>query len=337
MYIAFIISESFCISPNNGIRIQAETWATELERQGHIVKKIDPWECQDWTNFDIIHLFGWNEFLLNLHELPNRNIVFSPIIDSFQPIWKYRLASYWGIKRLRLNSTNNAIRRAIPFIKMWCVRTRFEYQYVCKAYGISPNKVAIIPLSFRVSSNEYIVPKEQCCLHVSRITQDRKNVERLVEASKKYGFNLLLAGSVDESYKESDLKRKIEQYPNVQYLGRLSDENLLNLYKRVKVFALPSIGEGVGLVALEAAACGCVIVVTNIGGPKEYYGNMAYVVNPYSIDDIGSSVLKALEDTKCQPRLMKYVQKEYALEVCVKRLIDTCYKGVEDSEEIEFD
>lgn len=45
--------------------------------------------------------------------------------------------------------------------------------------------------------------------------------------------------------------------------------------------------EGVGIVAVDAAIYGCEIVITNIGGPKEYYDNMAYTVNPYNIDDIG--------------------------------------------------
>ena len=96
--------------------------------------------------------------------------------------------------------------------------------------------------------------------------------------------------------------------------------NLFDLYNKAKVFALPSIREGVGLVALEAAARGSDIVITNIGGPKEYYEDLAYQVDPYSVDDIGKSVIKALETTK-QPELSHHILKEYSLEKLTEQLI----------------
>ena len=43
---------------------------------------------------------------------------------------------------------------------------------------------------------------------------------------------------------------------NIEILGFVSDDELISLYNRAKVFALPSINEGVGLVALEAAVHG---------------------------------------------------------------------------------
>ena len=90
----------------------------------------------------------------------------------------------------------------------------------------------------------------------------------------------------------------------------MSDDQLEDLYRRAKVFCLPSIGEGVGLVALEAASFGCDIVVTRIGGPKEYYDDMAYVVNPYKVDEIGLAVLNALQAIDRQPKLMSYIRSQ---------------------------
>ena len=84
------------------------------------------------------------------------------------------------------------------------------------------------------------------------------------------------------------------------------------LYNKAKVFALPSLNEGVGLVALEAAVCGCNIVITNLGGPKEYYPDeLAYKVNPYDIDDIGKSIIKALIDNHSQPQLRNHIISHY--------------------------
>lgn len=321
MKIAYVLSESACVSPYSGIRIQAETWAGELERQGHQIIRISPWKQRDWQSYDTIHIFGYCSMLNNLSKIPNKNIVFSPIIDSFQPIWKYRLVTHWGSKRLRLTSHNYEIRQAAKYIRTWCVRTRFEYEYVRQAYGISPSKIAIIPLSYRVTPPKTYPEKEPFCLHVSKITDKRKNVERLVDAAIKYRFRLVLAGSADAAlYEQSSLKKKIEVNTNITYLGRVSDGELLRLYCAAKVFALPSLGEGVGMVALEAAACGCDIVITNIGGPKEYYGDMATVVNPYNADGIGTAVQNALSANSYQPRLMNSIQDNYCLQKCVSDL-----------------
>lgn len=321
MKIAYVLSESSCVSPYSGIRIQAETWAEELVRQGHQVIKVSPWEQQDWQDYDAIHLFGYCTMLNSLSGIPNKNIVFSPIIDSFQPIWKYRLVTYWGSKRLRLTSHNYEMRLAAKHIKTWCVRTQFEYEYVRRAYGINPSNISIIPLSYRIIPPKNYPQKEAFCLHVSKITDKRKNVERLVDAAIKYHFRLVLVGSVDLAvFEKSSLKQKIEANTNITYLGRVSDERLLQLYCSAKVFALPSIGEGVGMVALEAAACGCDMVVTSIGGPKEYYGDMARVVDPYDTDAIGKAVLEALSAKDYQPCLMTSIQHNYCLQKCVSDL-----------------
>ena len=71
---------------------------------------------------------------------------------------------------------------------------------------------------------------------------------------------------------------------------------LLELYKKAKVFALPSTCEGVGIVALDAAIYGCNILLTDIPGPKEYYPevNSFITVCPTNIDDIGNGVIKLL-------------------------------------------
>jgi len=114
----------------------------------------------------------------------------------------------------------------------------------------------------------------------------------------------------------------IEENENITYLGRVNDETLINLYKKAKVFALPSTNEGVGMVALDAALYGCEIVVTKIGGPSEYYNNMAYKVNPYSVDEIGQAVIKAMYQSGFQPKLQEYIQQEYSLSNCMDKLIE---------------
>ena len=115
MKIAFVITESYSINKFNGIRMQAEIWAEELERNGHEVVRVNPWDKHDWSSMDVIHIFGPCEFLLNfvssLSKINDR-IVFSPIIDTIESVRKYNLISHWGCSKLRISSPNSNIRKA---------------------------------------------------------------------------------------------------------------------------------------------------------------------------------------------------------------------------------
>ncbi len=298
MKILYIISTA-TVNKNNGIKKQAEIWADGLSELGHSVVLFNPWQQPSWKDFDLIHIFGNGLWLLetirsvSVYNIP---IFVSPIIDSFKSIWMYRFASYVGIPFLRLYSTNFVLRFLKNRISCILVRSNHEYGYIKNAYRYSEDKIALLRLPCRISPASYqsVVPKEDFCFHLSAFTQKRKNVMRLMEAAAKYGFRLVIAGAKGTDEESAPFFEFAKQHPNIEIIGEVSEAELVSLYSRAKVFALPSIDEGVGFVALEAATFGCNIVITDIGGPKEYYNDMATTVNPFDIDDIGISIVKAL-------------------------------------------
>lgn len=318
----------------DGSKMQAEIWIKELERKGHHVERINPWGHYDWKSFDIIHVFGfglWNYDIIHWGCGLNPNFVFSPIIDTNTPMWRYRLATHFGYEKLRLFSQNYALRKLKDKVKLFFARTQHEANYLHKGYGISNDKIAIVPLSYRETINEKTLKKEPFCLFVGTMTQPRKNVPRLIEAAQKYQFNLKLVGNKGNTESEKRLKSIIGNSMNIELLGFVSDEELALLYDRAKVFALPSTNEGVGLVALEAAMHECNVVITNIGGPKEYYPEgLAQLVDPYSIDDIGKKILIALTDNKSQPTLKKHIEETYNVSSCTEKLLNFYLKVLND-------
>lgn len=332
MNIAYIMYPGACyMGKADGSKMQAEIWANELSRRGHNVERISPWEHYDWKKFDIVHVFGfglWNYDMIHWGSGINPNFVFSPIIDTNTPMWKYRLATYCGCSKLRLFSQNYMLRQLKQDVKLFFARTNYEADYLCRGYGIDKDKVVIVPLSFRETHFDPSVKKENYCLFVGTMTQPRKNVPALIKAAKKYGFHLKLVGNKGNSESEAKLKAQIAEAGNIELLGFVSDEELSSLYNKAKVFALPSLNEGVGLVALEAAMHGCNIVITNLGGPKEYYEQgMVQLVNPYDIDDIGQAVLRAMDDDTSQPRLREYLGEKYNVLSCVDQL-ESAYKRI---------
>ena len=93
-----------------------------------------------------------------------------------------------------------------------------------------------------------------------------KGTHVLVEAFKKARLahsQLLLVGAVSPS-----MKAYLESLgaQNVRFLGVIPNAKLASYYRDASVFVLPSFEDGFGMVALEAMACGCpVIISTNAG------------------------------------------------------------------------
>lgn len=328
MEIAYIMYPGACyMGKGDGTKMQAQIWIEELEKRGHHIERINPWGHYEWKRFDIVHVFGmglWDYDIIHWGRRLNPNFVFSPIIDTNVPIWLYRMATFWGCRSLRLFSRNYAMRKYRNDIKLFLARSEYEASYLRDGYGIDNKKISIVPLSYRTNKYDSSVPKEPFCLFVGTMTQSRKNVPTLIKSAKKYGFQLVLVGNKGNAESEANLLSLIGNHKNIEVKGFVSDEELISLYNRAKVFALPSLNEGVGLVALEAAIHGCNIVITKNGGPKEYYeGSYAQLVDPHDIDDIGKAVLKAMNDNECQPKLREMLIAKYNVEKCVDLLIES--------------
>lgn len=334
MNILYVLAPSIT-RERNGIKKQAEIWADQLIKKGHNVIKFSPWNPPAWENIDLIHLFGnglWLIEIINSFPSPKIPIIISPIIDTFKPIWQYKFASYLAIPKLRLYSSNYAIRyikdqKPINFL----VRSEHEKRYVREAYGIEDSHIDLLRLPCRFNDLPTIGDisnKQDFCLHVSAFTQERKNVMALMKAAAKYNFNLVIAGSAVSEEDSKPFYDFAKRHPNIKILGQVTEEELNKLYTDAKVFALPSFDEGVGFVALEAASKGCNIVITKLGGPKEYYQGMAIEVDPFNIDDIGQGILQALK-TEPNPYLKELILSKYNLDTNSSKLVEIYQKILE--------
>lgn len=328
-----IIKPTITISSSGGVKQQALMWKKGLEDLGHNVHLINFWDNNEWKLFDVIMIieYGGNYADVINHIYPiNPNIISAPIIDTNYSVKSFHLAcKYLKVNKLRLHSRYNDLYKVKDMVKLYLVRSEYEKEFITKGLGLSDNKTSIIPLSYRFTKDNKLnkIKKENFCLHVSLLYDKRKNVDRLIKAAIKYRFNLKLGGKLRNKKEENWLESKIKGHNNIEYIGFLTDNELCNYYQRAKVFALPSTYEGVGMVALEASLYGCDIVITNLGGPKEYYNNMAFLVNPYDIDDIGKNILMALEKTN-QPQLYNHITENYNLKKCMEKMIAEINKRI---------
>lgn len=335
MKVAFIIYPDVIISnKSNGVRAQATTWGEALKRHGIDVVYINNWDNYEWDTFDAFHFFGLGQWALSLAKRLRpfgKKLIISPIIDPApsanykKNLLKYKIST-WSRNKVHFNDNifdSTALLLAFDTI---CTRTKFEKDFISVVYHIPTEMINIIPLSYSEELGNKVkqsVHKENFCLHISSIYQKRKNVLRLIQAAKKFDFKLVLAGNKGTEEQFAPIKQAIGNAENIEVLGFISEKEKIDLYQRAKVFALPSIQEGVGIVALDAAVMGCEIVISNINGPKEYYHGQCKEVNPFCIDEIGQGVCDFLNDKiHYQPKLATELAISYSLDKVVKMLVE---------------
>lgn len=322
-----IINVNEALTPNGGVRMQGVMWHDGLVSIGQECDLIDFWKVYDWGSYDAVIVLGYGGFVRNVSKGLRplcKKMALAPIIDPKHGIGIFKFfTKYWGFhKHTGLTTRFHDLYLASKYYDVFLTRSKFESMYVNKCLDIPQGKIKIVPLQVRTPMVETIPEKENFVFHVSRLASWNKNVPRLIEAAIKYGFQLKLAGFLNGDKEKQWLHDLIDGHDNIEYVGEVSDEKLIALYDRAKVFALPSLLEGVGMVALEAAGRGCEVVLTNDGAPKEYYHGLAYLVDPKSVDDIGQKCVEALEHGNKQPELLKLVKTAYSPEACAHKLVD---------------
>lgn len=119
-------------------------------------------------------------------------------------------------------------------------------------YGVDENKFVGKTLSY---TSDYLN-----VLFIGEVNQ-RKGINQILQVAKHIhaqGFNFnIVGGGFETASKEYS---KYNDYVN--YLGRVSFETLLYQLKDNHVFLFPTMGEGFGLVLLEAMAAGLPVITT---------------------------------------------------------------------------
>lgn len=127
-------------------------------------------------------------------------------------------------------------------------------------------------------------------------TRPYKNMRRLIEAFARIEREDLELAIVGKINKMDDTITQLPQQlgigNRVKFLGFVSDSNLAALYSAARAFVFPSLYEGFGIPPLEAMACGCPTIVSQVASLPEVCGCAAYYVNPLDVESIAQGIAK---------------------------------------------
>lgn len=133
--------------------------------------------------------------------------------------------------------------------------------------------------------------------------EPRKNLQGLLRAyallpeQLRREYPLVLAGC--HGWRQAyfrDMARSLLQEGSLKMLGYVPQTDVPRLMRAADVFCFPSLYEGFGLPALEAAACGTPVLCAGSSSLPEVLGEAAESVDPHSDERIAGGLLRVLED-----------------------------------------
>jgi alpha-1,3-rhamnosyl/mannosyltransferase len=151
---------------------------------------------------------------------------------------------------------------------------------------------------------------EHFWLYVAHMYQ-HKNHERLLLAyrdmtrDRPQAWPLVLRGDLQQASRVPELIRELGIERQVMILPTMAREDLPALYSAASALVFPSLYEGAGIPVLEAQACGCPIVASNIPAIGEFAGDAAVFFDPMNVTDIHRAMIEVADDAAARERMRR--------------------------------
>ncbi len=151
--------------------------------------------------------------------------------------------------------------------------------------GFSSEEKSIVINGSGIDASKFQFYQRKASRSVSFLFSSRlvkaKGIREYLDAGKKIKnifpeTKINIAGKYDPSDSDSiskELFLEIQNSSDCNYLGEIRHDDMENCYKQSDIFVLPSYGEGLPKAALEAAASGMPLILSNASGCLECINN----------------------------------------------------------------
>lgn len=224
--------------------------------------------------------------------------------DKPLPVYKFKQLVYKQVVKTVAKKSQHII-----------TPTEFVKNDIVKYTGILPDKITVTyeaaePISDEPAPLEAIKDK-RFIMYVGRPTP-HKNLQRLITAFQELqgsqpefkDLHLVLAGKLDNNYKQIQQKTRNEQIANIVYTDFITDGQLRWLYENCQAYVFPSLSEGFGLPGLEAMVHGAPVISSNATCLPEVYGDAAQYFDPISVSDMASAISQVLSNERLRTQLI---------------------------------
>lgn len=245
-------------------------------------------------NFTLL-LLKFRPTIVIMHDLIEFNIP-----DKFSPkkmFYRTKLADPITAKRANhiITVSENSKRDIVKFLKVPEKKLTVIYN------GVDQRKFC----KMKPEQSEEILRKRSWpldfILYAGTIDHPGKNAMGVIKAfeklkdENKYTGSLILAGMPGSGYDVVEKYISDSKWnKDIIFTGFVTDEELIALYSKCRVFCFLSLYEGFGIPPLEALACEAKVVVSNSSSLPEVVGNVGITVDPLNLDAVVNAIIKSL-------------------------------------------
>ena len=194
-----------------------------------------------------------------------------------------------------------------------------------KNFKIISHGIPIPPLQIKTNKSEWI-----SVLFVGRLER-RKGIEVLIKAIPlvlKSNCTVLFkiigadADGISDSYSSDSEIRQ-----NIQFLGKVKNDELINAYQNCDIFVAPSYYESFGLIYAEAMAWGKPVIGTKVGGiPDVVEDNKnGILVPPGNEIELASAIIRLADSHELRSSMglagRKRIKENFSVEEMARRSV----------------
>jgi len=194
--------------------------------------------------------------------------------------------------------------------------SNFTKERMTSELNIPAGKISVLPGTFdsdlfrikskpeRLLTKYKLNGKQPVILTVCRLDKGEKykGYDKIIESLPGLirhfpDIRYILVGYGNDMERIKELVRRFELDKYVILPGKVTGEELCDHYNLCDVFAMPSRGEGFGIVFIEALACGKPVLAGNKDGSVDALrnGELGVLVDPDNISEISDNLIKILK------------------------------------------
>jgi len=269
---------------------------------------------------------------------------------NFTPVayWLKRFAGvpYWAIAygTDAWSIERKALQRGLHHADRILSISSYTRDRLLKEQNLDPANISLLPCTFDATRFQ-IAPKPQHLLNRYRLAAEQPiilTVGRLDSTEQYKGYDqilrslpeirrqipnvhYILVGQGSDRLRIEQLIPQLNLQECVTLAGFVPDNEINNYYNLCDVFAMPSKGEGFGIVYLEALACGKPTLGGNQDGAIDAlcHGELGALVDPDDLGAIAETLIQILQGTSSNPILY---QPEALRKKVIEKFGFDCFK-----------
>jgi glycosyltransferase involved in cell wall biosynthesis len=256
----------------------------------------------------------------------------------------------------RRNGTHTTAEKMIHETEAWLTYEAWKViccsdymiQHVKWAFGLPSDKLVMVPNGVNTQCyqepitdtkefrSKFALPQEKIVLYVGRLVYE-KGIHILINAVpkilSKVDAKFIIVGSGYMKEQLLNIVRSMGLEHKVMFEGFMDEQTLVKLQRVADVSVVPSLFEPFGIVALEAMASRCPVVVSDTGGLSEIVDHevSGIKVYPNNPESLAWGITKVLLDSEfanyIRENAYKKVQEKYDWEKIAEQT-KHIYEGV---------